>query len=238
VKIAIFADVHSNIYALEAVLKDVETRKVDSVIAAGDLVGYAPFPNEAIGLIKSRDIPCVQGNYDDSIGFSRLACGCDYKSEVAQRLGEQSIAWTKANTSELSKEFLRRLPKEIRLTAGGYQVLVVHGSPRELNEYLYADLDESYVLELLQESSTDILVCGHTHLPYHRQFKAKHIINVGSIGKPKHGNPNAVYAIINIGKQAAVEFIEVSYDYEKIAQAIEQSELPNEFAELLREGTG
>lgn len=234
---------------MKAVLADIEDRRVDYTICAGDLVGYAPFPNEVINLIKEKEIPTVLGNYDDSIGFNRMVCGCDYKNEAAQKLGEQSIAWTKANTSEENKELLRSLPKELPVEFGEYRLLIVHGSPRELNEYLYQHLEEEYLLELMAENNLDVLICGHTHLPYHRRFttgetksagnvKAKHVINVGSVGKPKHGNPNAIYTIINIGKTVATEFIEVPYDYEKTAQAIEQSQLPNQFAELLRKGTG
>ncbi|MDW7673820.1 MAG: metallophosphoesterase family protein [Bacillota bacterium] len=248
-RLALISDIHSNLEALKAVIADIDTRKVNHIICAGDLVGYAPFPNEVIDLIQKREIPTVLGNYDDSIGFNRMVCGCDYKNEAAQRLGEQSIAWTKTNTREESKELLRNLPKELRIEFGGHRILIVHGSPRQLNEYLYQHLEEKYLLEVMEENNTDILICGHTHLPFHRQLKihttsatdkvkTKHVINVGSIGKPKHGNPNAIYTIVNIGERVAVEYIEVPYDYEKTAQAIESSELPNEFAELLRNGTG
>ncbi|GAW93358.1 metallophosphoesterase family protein [Calderihabitans maritimus] len=235
-RLAVFADVHANIYALQSVLKDIEKRHVDKIICAGDLVGYAPFPNEVIELIQSMDIPTVMGNYDDGVGFHRIQCGCDYKDEHARMLGEKSILWTKKNTTEANKEFLRSLPKEIWFKAGGYRCLVVHGSPRRLNEYLYEDTPEDYLKALLEEFNVDVLICGHTHKPYHRRIQGRHVINVGSVGRPKHGDPQAVYALVEITGEVKVIFYKVDYDYDKTAKAIEESELPDELAEVIRWG--
>lgn len=176
------------------------------------------------------------GNYDDGVAFHRIACGCDYPDEEAMRLGEASLKWTKEHISDENREFLRALPKELRLEVAGRQVLVVHGSPRRLNEYLYEDVSEEYLKELLDESNADILICGHTHKPYHRVVWGRDIVNVGSVGKPKHGNPNAVYTMVNLGESVSVEFIEVPYDFEATSQAIEAAGLPGRFAELIRAG--
>jgi len=237
-KIAVISDIHSNILALEAVLKDIEGKQVDQIYCTGDLVGYAPFPNEVIELIRQKQIPTVMGNYDDGIGFMRFICGCDYKDEKAQALGEHSILWTKAHTSEENKEFLRNLPAEIRFTAGGKKVLMVHGSPNRLNEYITEDTPRDYARDLIELNDADILICGHTHIPFKMVLKDKLLINVGSVGKPKHGDPLAVYAIVNFGVDVEVEFHKVSYDFKAIANAIEQSDLPNEFAALIRSGEG
>lgn len=235
-RLAVIADVHSNIYALKAVLDDIRSKKVDKVMCAGDLVGYAPFPNEVIELIKKENIPTVMGNYDDGVGFWRLVCGCDYKTPEAQVLGEKSIAWTKENTSEENKKFLQNLPKEIKIYIGQYKIMLVHGSPRALNEYLKIDTAKEILEEVLSEIEENVLICGHTHIPFHRIVAGKHLINAGSVGKPKHGDPQALYALIDINEGIKVDFIKVPYDYERTAQAIEKSELPNEFATLIREG--
>lgn len=237
-KIAVISDIHANIYAMEAVLKDIEKQRINDIYCAGDLVGYAPFPNEVIELIRARNIPAVMGNYDDGVGNMRLICGCDYKDEKAQALGEKSVMWTKENTSEENKDFLRNLPHEIAFTAGEYRVKLVHGSPRRLNEYLHADAADDYVIELFTEAGCDVLVCGHTHVPYHRELNGKHLINAGSVGKPKHGDPAAVYVILDFGKTFKVTINKVPYDFKKTARAIEDSELPDEFAELIRTGRG
>lgn len=237
-KIAVISDVHANILGLEAALEDIQKQGISRVYCAGDLVGYAPFPNEVIELIRKHQILTVMGNYDDAVGNMRLICGCDYKNEQEQALGEKSIRWTKEHTTEQNLEFLRALPTEIRLESGDQKVLIVHGSPRMLTEYLTESTADEYLLELVEEAKTDVLVCGHTHIPLHKVIQGKHVINAGSVGKPKHGIPEATYVIISFGDEVKVEVRKISYDYETVAKAIEESELPNEFAEKIRRGQG
>jgi len=227
--IAVISDIHSNREALKAVLVDINQQKIERVYCTGDLVGYGPFPNEVIDMIRQQNIPTVMGNYDDGVGNMRFICGCDYKSEEEQALGERSIAWTKEHTTEENKEFLRNLPSQIRFTVGSTKVLLVHGSPERLNDYL---------TELIEKSDADVLVCGHTHKPFFKQIDDKHIVNAGSVGKPKHGDPMAAYVIIKFGEEIEVEIRKVKYDVEAAAGAIEESELPNEFADLIRLGQG
>lgn len=236
-KIAVFADVHSNFYSLEAVLKDIESKGIDRIYCAGDLVGYGPRPNEVIELIKSKKIPTVMGNYDDAIGNMRLICGCDYKDEESLRLGEKSISWTRDNTSDESKAWLSGLPAEIRETISGYRFLFVHGSPKALNEYLYENTGDEYLNQLLRENDVDVLICGHTHLPYVKKLKSGLVVNAGSAGKPKHGNPNVTYVVIDfIDGMLGSDIIEVEYNYEDTASEIESFGLPEEFARIVRTG--
>ncbi|MBM7853939.1 putative phosphoesterase [Desulfohalotomaculum tongense] len=236
-KIAVFADVHSNFLALEAVLKDIRQRGINRIYCAGDLVGYGPRPNEVIKLLQKENIPTVMGNYDDAVGSMRLVCGCDYKDEKAVQLGEKSITWTKKHTSEENKAWLKKLPQRIEFTAAGLRFLIVHGSPGKLNRYLYEHTPDEYLNKLLAENRCDVLVCGHTHLPYHKTLSKGDVINVGSAGKPKHGDPSAVYAVINIeNEDVTVEFIKVSYNFEQTAREIEEFGLPAEFAEIVRTG--
>ncbi|MBO8137918.1 MAG: metallophosphoesterase family protein [Desulfotomaculum sp.] len=236
-KIAVFADIHSNLLGLKAVLDDINKKNINKVYCAGDLVGYGPRPNEVIELLRQKEIPTVMGNYDDAVGNMRLVCGCDYKDEKAMKLGERSISWTKENTSEENKSWLRELPQQITFTAEGLRFLIVHGSPRKLNEYLFESTPGEYLNDLLAENSCDVLICGHTHLPYHNKLENGHVVNVGSAGKPKHGNPNVNYAVINAAeKNVSVDFIEVAYDYETTAKEIEEAGLPGEFADIIRTG--
>lgn len=247
-RIAIFSDVHGNLAALKAVLAKIKAQQPHKVICAGDLVGYAPFPNEVIDLIRAEDIPTVIGNYDDGAGNDRPECGCAYKDAKAAALGQQSLNWTKAHTTTANKEFLRGLPNHVSFLAGKYRVMVVHGSPRRINEYLFADKPEATLKRVLEASRSDILVCGHTHIPYHKIIDGKHLINAGSVGKPKHGDPDAVYTLLQIDESAVddlpgidgvqVDFVKVPYPVEETARAVERSGLPAEFAQLLREGKG
>lgn len=237
-KIAVIADIHANIFALEAVLADIELEKPDQIVCLGDLVGYATFPNEVINLIRARDILTIQGNYDESVGENRLVCGCDYSDPHQQENAGKSLNWTKLTVTPENKEWLRNLPKEQRICVEGKDILFIHGSPRQNNEYLY---EESKVLqEILDQYPFDVMVCGHTHKPYIRVMGERCIVNAGSAGKPKHGRPDATYVLMNV-QCAGISFTirEVPYDYEQTAAAIEQEVgMPSEYANLFRFGQG
>ncbi|AGL03403.1 metallophosphoesterase family protein [Desulfoscipio gibsoniae] len=237
-RIAVFSDIHGNKHAMDAVLADIPGREPDLVVCLGDLVGYGAYPDAVVQAIRDNAIITVMGNYDDAIANRRMVCGCDYKDEKAMEAGVKSISWTMENTSEASKEFMLNLPDRISKEIEGRSVLFVHGSPRQLNEYLYEDIPAGDLLPMLQEADADVLVCGHTHLPYHRIVEGRHIINAGSAGKPKHGDPRAVYVLINIGQDIQVDFVKVPYDYESAARAVEKAGLPGEFAAIIRTGKG
>lgn len=238
-KAAVISDIHGNIKALTAVLEDLKKRGIRDVYCAGDLVGYAPFPNEVIDLIRAEKIPTVMGNYDDGVGFDRPECGCAYPDPRSRELGQLSIDWTKKMVTGENKKFLQTLPARLELKLDDFKVMIVHGSPRKINEYLFADKPEQTLKRVVEQSGADVLVCGHTHQPFHKIWGAKHLVNAGSMGKPKHGDPHAVYAILSAEQnKLAVDFVKVAYDVESVATAIEQSDLPNEFAVMLREGRG
>jgi putative phosphoesterase len=238
-KLAVFSDIHGNVQGLEAVLKDIEARKADIVWCGGDLVGYGANPGQVVDLVRSKGIPTVMGNYDDGIGYFRIACGCDYSNEVAMEHGQRSIVWTKAHTSAEQKAFLRNLPYRIQREIEGHQVVLIHGSPAWLNEYLYETVADHAFEEYLASTGADVLIFGHTHRPFVKVLHGKHLVNAGSAGKPKHGNPNATYALLDITRGGVqVEIVEVPYDYENAARAIEATELPHEYAEMLRTGRG
>jgi putative phosphoesterase len=172
------------------------------------------------------------GNYDDGVGFDRLVCGCDFPDEEARLAGEQSLGWTKKHTTEDNKAFLRGLPKEIRVEMEGQ----VHGSPRALNEYIREDTADETLDEIFQQNSADLLCVGHTHKPFYRSFKGHWIINAGSVGRPKHGDPDALYCMVTINDKVGVEFLKVAYHTEAIAEAILAAGLPGAFAEHVRTG--
>lgn len=255
-KIALFSDIHANLPALEAVLADVDRRQPDAVYCLGDLVGYAPWPNEVIAAIRRRRISTIAGNYDEGVGLASENCGCAYKTEADKALGAQSIAYTNSLVKPEERAFLRGLPRHLRIEFGGkdgmIKLLLVHGSPRKINEYLFADRPEASLLRMLEQADTDVLFFGHTHKPFHRKLaygsgsdiKYRHAINIGSVGKPKDGDPRACYLLLTVDGQSSladpesigVEFVRVAYDVEQAALAVEESPLPNEYADMLRKG--
>jgi putative phosphoesterase len=237
----IFGDIHGNLPALEAVFADMTQRGfTDNLYCLGDLVGYGTFPNEVIDLIRERNIPTIMGNYDEGVGNNSDDCGCAYKTDEARKLGERSIAWSNAHVTDDNKAYLRSLAGHIPIKVGQVDILLVHGSPRKINEYLYEDRPDNSLERIMDGISASVLVCGHTHLPYYRILPSgRQIINAGSVGKPKDNNRDACYLVLSTSNDGlAVEFILVPYDIEQAAQAIEATTMPDEFAQMLRDGRG
>jgi putative phosphoesterase len=228
-RIAIFSDIHGNLPALEAVLTHIRTQQFDAVYCLGDLVGYAPFPNEVTERIRQEAIPTIMGNYDDGVGFERDDCGCAYREAEEKKRGNQSLAWTKAHVTADNKAFLRTLQPQIRFDADGKRILLVHGSPRKINEYLFEDRPLSSFQRLAASSNADIIVYGHTHRPYSKGVGSVLFVNVGSVGKPKDGDWRACYAILDTAR-GEVQFVRVEYDLRRVTEAIRNSDLPGEFA--------
>ncbi|MDO6430561.1 metallophosphoesterase family protein [Flavitalea sp. BT771] len=255
-KIALFSDIHANLPALEAFFADVEKQKPDAIYCLGDLVGYNIWPNEVINEVRRRGIPTIAGNYDFGIGRSSDDCGCAYKTDVEKANGAVSISFTNQRVKEEERKYLRTLPAHIRvefqLNQDKLNLLLVHGSPRKINEYLFEDRDEKSLLRIMEQAEADVMCFGHTHKPYHRVLNAaidgrehfRHAINIGSIGKPKDGDPRGGYVLLHIQEDSSVthsetiraEFIRFAYDVEKAARAVEDSPLPNAYAESLRKG--
>ena len=167
-RLAFLSDIHSNLPALEAVLDDIASTGVDARYVLGDLVGYAPWPNEVLERLQDERIPTVMGNYDEGTGFDADECGCAYTNPIEKALGDASFAWTKEHVSEANKAWLRTLQREIRFEADGLRVLLVHGSPRRINEYLYEDKPDSTFARIAADAKADLIVCGHTHRPYEK----------------------------------------------------------------------
>lgn len=234
-RIALIADIHSNIFALNEVLLDIDNRNADLIVCLGDLVGYATFPNEVIDTIREARILTIKGNYDEAVGEELMVCGCDYPDPKDAENAGISLSWSIDETREDNKEYLKGLPMEAIMNFEGRSIRFVHGSPRRINEYLKESSKEAE--EVMVELEEDILVCGHTHKPYFKQFGEKLLINAGSVGKPKTGNPKANYVVLDLNNKAPkVEIYEVNYEYEKTASAIEEVGLPQEFAEIIRTG--
>jgi putative phosphoesterase len=235
-RIGILSDIHGNLPALEAVLTDLETRTLDAVYCLGDLVGYGAFPNEVVQRIRTEAFPTIMGNYDDGVGFDRDECGCAYREPRERLLGERSLAWTREQTTAENKAFLRTLVPQIRLDVAGRRLLLVHGSPRKMNEYLFEDRPLSSFERLAATSDADLIVFGHTHRPYAKHVDNVWFVNAGSIGKPKDGDWRACYAILTPDAAAPAEFIRVPYDVARAASAVRASELPHEFADDIERG--
>ena len=208
-RFAVFSDIHGNIAALDAVLADLDAVAVDERYCLGDLVGYGPEPSAVIERIRSLRVPTIRGNYDDGVGNRRGECGCYYASEQARSDGAASYAFTEAAVSDDEAAWLAALPGEIRFDVEGVHVLLTHGSPRKINEYLLPDRTDRQLTRLALAADADLVCVGHVHIPYHRAMLAEdgrrlHYVSSGSVGKPKDGDPRACWVEVVIGPAGEV----------------------------------
>ena len=245
-RIALISDIHANLPALEAVAADIDARGVDVTYHLGDLVGYAPWPNETVALIRGRGIQGIAGNYDSTVATDYKHCGCKYEDPRQEELSHLSYAWTRANTSTEAKAFLGGLPfrLDVRPLGGhvsGPTLILVHGNPTLNTLYWTEDRPESFCTKMAETAGAkagDVIAFGHTHLPYRKEVAGVHFVNTGSVGRPKDGDARAGYVVLTLGDAPtpSVEFLRVEYDVAKAARAIRESELPAEFAEFLETG--
>lgn len=240
-RIALFSDIHANLLAFKAMLDDMDDQKPDAAYCLGDLVGYHIYPNEVIQEIRRRGIGTLKGNHDQKV---------EKLITTPNSLQEQGKNYAYHLISHDNRDYLKTLPAHIKLEyklqSEMLNLVFAHGSTRSIDEYVLIDTDEKYVLDMMQEAGAHMLFVGHSHKPYHRLLeennKFKHVVNLGSVGKPKDGDPRGCYVIITIAPDSSilnknsiqVEFRRFEYDVEASAKAIENSLLPSEFADALR----
>ncbi len=243
---ALVSDIHANLPALEAVLRDIAARAaVDATYHLGDLVGYAPWPNEVIEMLSATGIPGVAGNYDSTVATDYKHCGCHYEDPRQEELSHVSYAWTRAHVSPRAKRFLGGLPFRIDLRPNGGHVAgptvtLVHGNQTLNTVYVHRDRPDAFLEKMgasLGARAGDVVCFGHTHVPWHRVVHGIHYVNTGSVGRPKDGDWRAGYVVVDItANDVAAEVVRVEYDVEAAARAIITSELPDDFAYDLRRG--
>jgi predicted phosphodiesterase len=231
---AVITDIHGNLSALQATLARIEELGIERTFCGGDLVGYGPHPNQVCALIAQREIPTIFGNYDYAIARDELDCGCAYVTAHDRDLGQRSVDWTLAHTSRDSKDFMRGLPFDLRFGIGDVGVHLVHGSPRKVNEYLFADKPARLYERLARAENDPVLIFGHTHRPWVREYGGVLFVNCGSVGKPKDGDPRGAFAVLRPrAGSVAVEIERVEYDAEAVAAEVREAGLPVEFADKL-----
>ncbi len=245
-RIALISDIHANLPALDSVLADIAARgDVDATYHLGDLVGYAPWPNEVVARIDAEHIAGVGGNYDSTVATQYKHCGCRYEDPRQEALAHESFSWTLEHTSVESKRMLGALPfrSDVRPLGGhvpGPTVRLVHGHPTLNTVYVTEQRSDEFLGTMgkaMEARAGDVVCFGHTHKPWHREVAGVHFVNTGSVGRPKDGDPRAGYVLLDVtASGASVEFVRVAYDVERAAQAIIDSTLPNDFADYLRTG--
>lgn len=223
-RLALVSDTHANLPAVEAVLRAIDREPMDRVLCAGDIVGYNPWPNEVVARLRDRGVLAIRGNHDraaltgDTSGFNPIAAA--------------ALAWTAKHLDPATVAYLRGLENSTRLTAGAKTLAMYHGSPRDDDEYVYP---EDVTEDLVEVARADIAVLGHTHVPMFAAFPRGIVVNPGSVGQPRDGDPRAAYAILDTETEEwKVE--RVAYDIRSVQDEIRRSGLPSFLADRLAVG--
>lgn len=237
-KYAIISDIHGNIEALQAVLKDIKKCRVDEIICLGDVVGYGADPNESVEAVRQAAARVVAGNHDWA-AVGKL--GLDYFNAAAKRAAE----WTAEVLTAENREYLIGLPLSI---AENDDLLMVHSSPGVPEDWMYVFHPGQAVREF-ETFGEPVCFIGHTHQPavfsddggfhlggelvdFRMRVGTRYIVNVGSVGQPRDGNPNAAYCVFD-SKKLTARILRVKYDVVLSSMKIVQNRLPRSLAERL-----
>ncbi len=228
--IALISDVHANLPALEAVLADAHMRGASVVLHAGDLTGYGPFPDEVINLVRERHIISVIGNYDLSVLSRKWK-----KGKPASREKQLAMRWAYHQISGENRSWLASLPRKIRMCVRGIPLILTHGSPDSLTEYLDYGTPDTRLYEIAAAEQGKVIITGHSHRAAAREVEGVWFINAGSVGRPEDGDPRACYALLTVDPFSIIH-IRVPYEIDRTVEAIRHRHLPDAFARIVREG--
>lgn len=222
--IGLIADVHSNSEALKSALSGLKKNKVKAILHAGDVVGYNPFPNETIALFKQSGIISIKGNHDRALISGDTSSFNPYAA--------YALDWTRKKISPEEVEYISGLKDIEYLVFDDTRVAMVHGSPRNFDEYIFPDYSNPGLLSMVEG---DILVLGHTHVPFITEFDEGIIVNPGSVGQPRDGDPRSCYALLDT-ETGKVDLCRIEYDIEKVMEDILAEGLPGILAARLMIG--
>ena len=204
IRVAVLSCIHGNMEALETVMDDVKNQNVDLVVCLGDLVGYGPYPNEVVNYVEHNNIKTIMGCWDEGIAMNNTDCGCNFVSDEDALYGHLAFSWTKSRLEKKHQDFLKELHNTatIKGTKAG-NLLFVHGSPRSATEYLTESTHDLILLERAAAGECDVLICGHTHIPFARKINGT--LNV----RAEAGIKNEIHTEI-YGKESAPQVLELS----------------------------
>ncbi len=238
-RIAVFGGVYNNHLALAATIADARQRGAEALFCLGDLGGFGPNPDRVYPLLQQAGVQVMRGNYDISLAHGLEDCGCGYTDPRDNHFAALSYDYTFRYTSDEHKRWLRTLPDVVRLQLGAYRVHMCHGSPRQVNEFLWESTAPHGLLEkFCANYQAEVLLCTHTGIKWHHPLPSgRHAVNVGVIGRPENSGATHVwYALLTAAPTLQVEFVPVHYDHYTLAREMRQEGLPEEFVETILTG--
>lgn len=236
-KIALIADVHGNLPALEAVLRHAHDKGVDECWNLGDMVGYGPFPDECVALLRQSCRQHVAGNYDRKVLSKKKLEKMRERAKDRDKLF--SLEWTMGHLSDSSLDFIRSLPSVQPVESDGRRVLLVHGSPESDDDGLSPSTPAARLEELSRLTDAELVLCGHTHIFFDRLAAGVRFVNPGGTGRSFDGDARASYCLVDIAKEiVTVEHFRLDYDVDGLAQAMQDRGFSERLVRSLREGRG
>ena len=234
-RFALLGDIHANLPALQAVVAHAQAQDVMGYWNIGDFVGYGPFPNEVIDLLRGINARSIIGNYDQKVlKFPQKAKKWRKKKHPLKYL---AFKWAYKALSKDNREYLASLPTDLALTAVGRSILLTHTSPLSIEEHLTPDTPQERFEELARGVSADMVVFGHSHRPFVRLIDGVWFVNTGSVGRPDDGDPRSCYAVLEItGRDIIVQHYRLIYDVYRTVDAIRAAHLPEPFAQMMIQG--
>ncbi len=222
-KIALISDIHGNLAALEAVIADIRKRKITKIWNLGDAAGYGRFPNEVLRKLREVKAVSVIGNYDIKV--------LDFKKHEKKWRKKKSpekyyaFEWNWKNITEENKTYLGSMPQQRRITEGGLRILLRHGGPAAVDEYIDENTTDARFETLARLAKSDIAAFGHTHRPFAKKKFGVWFINPGSVGRPENPQKNAEYAVLEIrGGKLSIRQLCIDYDRKESADIIQTTE--------------
>ncbi len=233
-KILLLSDIHANFPALKACIKYFSDISFDAICNSGDSLVYGPFPNKTLHWLQKNNVYSIVGNTDKKI--ISLLQGKSFKKP---RKAEKRImySWTFDQLHSVSKQYLLSLKQSLSFSAANYSVSLFHGSPEHPNEFLFPDTSVRRFEELASICNSDIIITGHSHIPYHKLIGNTHFINPGSIGRMFDSNPDASCAVLTILKQTvSVQHYRISWPINKTLHALNKNQLPEIYQSMYISG--
>lgn len=240
-KILVFGGVYSNLQALEAMKVLAEKAMIgpSNIICTGDVVAYCAQPEESVQLMKEWGVHCIAGNVEIQLREGAANCGCNFEGgTTCDVLSNRWYPYAQSKLSKDSIDWMKTLPDFIRFKFNGQKGLVLHGSLDETAEYIFKSTSSFKKDDILNQAEADIILAGHSGLPFVDIIGSRKWINAGVIGMPANDSTTDVwYVLLESAEEGTViKHERLKFDHKKAAKLIKQNNLPNQYSDTLKTG--